>query len=294
MARRKKEEEHENHERWLVSYADFITLLFAFFVVMYAISSVNEGKYRVMSGSIIEAFNKPDSVSKVEYSTNSAGSSQPNRIVMDLPAKPQVKPDTPKIEAAKSGAEMKEVVDNLQNVLEPLLKNGLVKLTLTNRGISIEINASLLFSPAQATLSQEAVTVLQAVAKVLVTDTHQIQIEGHTDNLPIASPVFPSNWELSTARASSVIRLFTDNGIAKARMVAIGYADNRPLDNSDTPEGRAKNRRVTVMVLAEKQGDSNAQVLDPDIKPETTAAPAQPQATSAQPASVAAPVVIKP
>ena len=140
-------------------------------------------------------------------------------------------------------------------------------MTESNRGISIEINASLLFDPAQAVLNQESMQVLTAVARVLATDNHQVQIEGHTDNLPIASPVFPSNWELSSARASSVTRLFVDNGVAPQRIVVIGYADNRPVDTNDTPEGRARNRRVTVMILAENEGQTTDLTLDPDIRP---------------------------
>ena len=108
---------------------------------------------------------------------------------------------------------------------------------------------------------------MSAVAKVLATDTHQIQVEGHTDNLPIKSPVFPSNWELSAARASSVIRLFSENGVGGDRMVAIGYADNRPVEDNATPEGRSRNRRVTVMILAENQGNVQDVRLDPDTRP---------------------------
>lgn len=187
-----------------------------------------------------------------------------------IPLKPQPTP-TPEEFAKQKEKEqrrenMKSVAGNLLNVMEPLVKGGQVKVTESNRGISIEINASLLFSPAQAVLNKDSIQVLTAVAKVLAGDTHQVQIEGHTDNLPISSPVFPSNWELSSARASSVTRLFTDNGVAPQRIVVIGYADNRPVDNNDTPEGRARNRRVTVMILAENEGQKTDVVLDPDVK----------------------------
>ncbi len=271
MARRQKHEEHENHERWLVSYADFITLLFAFFVVMYAISSINEGKYRVMSDSIVGAFrNTPGSDKIVEVSASppqGAGSSQIQ--LQPLPVKPEL------IEVEKEKKQrrenMKSVAGNLLSVMETLVKGGQVKVTESNRGISIEINASLLFAPAHAELNQESIQVLTAVGKVLANDTHQVQIEGHTDNLPIASPVFPSNWELSSARASSVTRLFVENGVAPQRIVVIGYADNRPVDTNDTPEGRARNRRVMVMILAENEGQKKDLALDPDIRPMPTA-----------------------
>lgn len=278
MARKKKHEEHENHERWLVSYADFITLLFAFFVVMYAISSINEGKYRVLSDSIVEAFKNTPTSEKVIYIQNplpqGATDSKtpiPQIIPMNKPPAPQPV-ETEKIQRREN---MKSVATDILKVMDQLVKNGQVKVTESNRGISIEINASLLFDTAKADLHAESIQVLNAVAKVLATDTHQIQVEGHTDNLPMHSPVFPSNWELSTARASSVIRLFSDNGVASDRMVAIGYADNRPMDSNETPDGRARNRRVTVMILAENRGGEKDVSLDPDVRPKETA-PATP------------------
>lgn len=278
MARKKKHEEHENHERWLVSYADFITLLFAFFVVMYAISSINEGKYRVLSDSIVEAFKNTPTSEKVIYiqaplpqGATDSNTPIPQIIPMSKPPAPQPV-ETEKIQRREN---MKSVATDILKVMDQLVKDGQVKVTESNRGISIEINASLLFDTAKADLHQESIQVLNAVAKVLATDTHQIQVEGHTDNLPMHSPVFPSNWELSTARASSVIRLFSDNGVAGDRMVAIGYADNRPMDSNDTPDGRARNRRVTVMILAENRGGEKDVALDPDVRPKE-AAPATP------------------
>ena len=281
MARKKKHEEHENHERWLVSYADFITLLFAFFVVMYALSTINEGKYKVLSDSIVEAFKNAPTSEKIIYVPtprphNVAESGKPIAQIM-----PMQKPDVPQateVEKQQRRENMKSVAADILKVMEPLVKGGQVKVTESNRGISVEINASLLFEVAKADLNSDSISVLTAVAKVLATDTHQIQVEGHTDNLPIKSPVFPSNWELSTARASSVIRLFAENGVGDGRMVAIGYADNRPVEVNEAPEGRARNRRVTVMILAENQGGAQDVQLDPDIRP----APA--------PASLAPPV----
>jgi chemotaxis protein MotB len=270
MARRqKKHEEHENHERWLVSYADFITLLFAFFVVMYALSSVNEGKYRVMSDSIVDAFKNTPTSEKIIYipAPNPQNAESGKIQVKPIPTKPQSSADAQQKDKEQERKQMKSVAGNLLNVMDPLVKEGQVKVTESNRGISIEINASLLFSPAQADLNKDTIGVLKAVAQVLATDTHQVQIEGHTDNLPIASAVFPSNWELSSARASSVTRLFVENGVAPSRVVVIGYADNRPVDSNDTLEGRARNRRVTVMVLAEAEGESKEVALEPDIRP---------------------------
>ncbi len=277
MARKKKHEEHENHERWLVSYADFITLLFAFFVVMYAISSINEGKYKILSDSIVEAFKSAPTSEKIIYvqAPTPQGAVESGKPIAQII--PMQKPDTPAdTEKQQRRENMKSVANDLLKVMEPLVKGGQVKVTESNRGITIEINASLLFETAKADLNPASAEVLNAVAKVLATDTHQIQVEGHTDNLPMKSPVFPSNWELSSARASSVIRLFADNGVGGDRLVAIGYADNRPVDSNDTPEGRARNRRVKVMILAENQGTVQDLSLDPDTRPPAAATPAQP------------------
>ncbi len=278
MARKAKHEEHENHERWLVSYADFITLLFAFFVVMYAISSVNEGKYRVLSDSIVEAFKNSPTSEKVIYvqapmpqGAVENGKPIPQIIPTNLP--PATPIDKEKLQRREN---MKTVAGDLLKVMEPLVKGGQVKVTESNRGITIEINASLLFETAKADLNPASSQVLTAVAKVLASDTHQIQVEGHTDNLPMKSPTFPSNWELSTARASSVIRLFTDNGVTGDRLVAIGYADNRPVETNDTLDGRARNRRVNIMILAENQGNVQDLSLDPDVRPSEVRTPAAP------------------
>lgn len=277
MARKQKHEEHENHERWLVSYADFITLLFAFFVVMYAISSVNEGKYRVLSDSIVEAFKSAPTSEKIIYvqAPMPQGAVESGKLIPQIiPTQKPASPPPADKEKQQRRESMKSVAGDLLKVMEPLVKGGQVKVTESNRGITIEINASLLFETAKADLNPASIEVLNAVAKVLATDTHQIQVEGHTDNLAMKSPVFPSNWELSTARASSVIRLFSDNGVSGDRLVAIGYADYRPVESNDGPDGRARNRRVNIMILAENQSNVQDLSLDPDVRPAEARAPA--------------------
>lgn len=260
--RRHKQEEHENHERWLVSYADFITLLFAFFVVMYAISSINEGKYRVMSDSIVQAFRSTPSANQ----SLTLPKPQTTAVAVSQRAAPREQQKS-ESEQQQRRTRMKSVAGSVLKVMEPLVKDGQVKVTESQRGIAIEINASLLFAPGQAVLNQSSIAVLTAVANVLAEDTHQVQIEGHTDNLPINSPFFPSNWELSSARASSVTRLFVEHGVAPQRVVVLGYADNRPVAANDEAEGRARNRRVTVMILAENAGQTTDLSLEPDTKP---------------------------
>lgn len=238
MARKRYEEEEDNHERWLVSYADFITLLFAFFVVMYAISSVNEGKYRVFSNSVITAFNPR---STPDTSTVEA----PPTLLPPL----QIAKRRAQEALRKEREHMTKIARQLQNVLAPLVREGKVRVTQNGRGVSVEINASILFAPGEATLSLESDTTLKVVATLLQADTHAIAVEGHTDNVPINTAQFASNWELSSARASSVVRLFIENGIAESRMSAIGKAANVPVAPNTDPESRARNRRVAITVL---------------------------------------------
>lgn len=248
MARKRREEEHENHDRWLVSYADFITLLFAFFVVMYAVSSVNEGKYKVLSNSLTNAFSN----------TNPIASSQPVVVLQGsppIPPRPIVKPDKlleqqKKTEEKKTEQrqKMKNVANSIMDALQPLVAQGKVRLLETSRGVTIEINDSILFPLGQARLQPASGSALLAIAQVLSASDFPITIEGHTDNAPISTPQFPSNWELSAVRATTVLRLFNDGGIGSERLTAIGYGETRPIETNTTPEGRARNRRVSILI----------------------------------------------
>lgn len=246
MRRKHRHEEHENHERWLVSYADFITLLFAFFVVMYAISSVNEGKYRILSDSLTSAFRNvtPSSVNPIQVG-------QPTVTQIVRPASAvEVKP----AETAEA-RKMQLMASDLKGSLGNMIDQGKVRVTHSKRGIAIEINDSILFDPARADLQPGSAQVLLAVAEMVKRTDNLIQVEGHTDNQPIRSPQFASNWELSSARAASVVRLFAEAGVAPQRMVVLGYSEFRPVEPNDTPERRARNRRVTLNILADNRDD---------------------------------------
>jgi chemotaxis protein MotB len=243
MARKKFEEEHENHERWLVSYADFITLLFAFFVVMYAISSLNEGKYRVLSNALGTAFGKAQVVTTPIIEKNLLP--VPAVIVKQTAQQRQNNDLLNKEKDTLTG-----VARDILKALAPLVNQGKVRVTQSSRGISVEINASVLFAPGEAKLTPESFQALNAVAQILKNDPHAIQVEGHTDSVPINTPTFPSNWELSSVRASSVVRLFIANGIPESRLTAVGHGAKFPVASNDTAEGRLRNRRVEVMILA--------------------------------------------
>ena len=242
MARRKQEEEHENHERWLVSYADFITLLFAFFVVMYALSTVNEGKYRVLSNSMVSAFRN------VDVNTESQ-----QIIVKPIPIvqKPGAPPNLRDTAKQKQRDKMRNVAKGILDVMAPLIAQGKVRVLETSRGVTIEINDSILFSPGQALLQPALIKAMSAIAEVLVPTDFPITIEGHTDNIPINTLQFPSNWELSAVRATTVLRLFADAGVAAERLTAIGYADTRPVEPNLMADGRARNRRVSILIDSE-------------------------------------------
>jgi chemotaxis protein MotB len=237
--RRRIAYDHENHERWLISYADFITLLFAFFVVMYAISAVNENKYRILASSLGDAFGKAP-----------AADARPPRtaVAAQAPAPQRTSATQPNVQEEQ--AHMTKVASSLLDVMAPLVKEGKVRVTQSRRGVSIEINANVLFAPGRAELQPASLAVLQAVAERLRDEPFNLEITGHTDLLPISNPAFASNWELSAVRATSVVRLLAENGIAPERMLAIGREASKPIAPNNTPEGRARNRRVELMILS--------------------------------------------
>jgi chemotaxis protein MotB len=236
-------EEPESHERWLVSYADFITLLFAFFVTMYALSSVNEGKYRVLSDSLVQAFRS--------VPANTSGTRIAPRMgaaIVPLAATLRKASSGPQEKRRALRAKMRNMAHAILEAMAPLVREGQVRVAETSRGVTVEINASVLFDPGDARLDPGAVTTLQAVAQILAPTEFPIIVEGHTDNMPIATAQFPSNWELSVVRAARVVRLFLDAGVGPQRVTASGYAEERPVADNNTPEGRARNRRVSILI----------------------------------------------
>lgn len=243
MARRAKRREPDNHERWMVSYADFITLLFAFFVVMYGISSVNEGKYKVFSVAVNQAFG-------TEGAAADGGTMRLTEQEIYLKSLVDRRNARLAEKQRKLNERMQKVNEILTTKMAGFVRNGQMTVSQSNRGVTLDINASMLFKPGEAVIQSEAIATLAEVAKILAEEALSIEVEGHTDNLPIATQQFPSNWELSSARASSVVRLFIEQGITATRLKAIGFADNVPVEENSSIEGRARNRRVAVTVLA--------------------------------------------
>ena len=165
-----------------------------------------------------------------------------------LPQKQATTTKTPDPVKQKQRDKMRNVAKDILEVMAPLIEQGKVRVLETSRGVTIEINDSILFSPGQALVQPPLVKAMRAVAEVLAASDFPITIEGHTDNVPISTLQFPSNWELSAVRATTVLRLFIDAGVAADRLTAIGYADTRPVEPNLLVDGRARNRRVTILI----------------------------------------------
>jgi len=267
MRRKRRDQDEEvNHDRWLISYADFITLMFAFFVVMYSISSVSEGKYRVLSDSLSQIFDKTQ------------GDSSPIPTPIDLPieqklpyeqAEGTIKEEQiegaekevlqeqneqteeiiePQKEQDRIKKSLGEIADDIRYELFPLIEEQLISVNNTDKAIEVEIKSKLLFSSGDARLATKAVPLLSNLATIFSTFNNPVQVEGFTDDQPIKTTTFPSNWELSAARAASVVHLLMRRGIAPARMSATGYAEFRPIAENSSKEGRQKNRRVMIII----------------------------------------------
>lgn len=251
---KKKHEEHENHERWLVSYADFITLLFAFFVVMYSVSSVNEGKYRTVSESIKAALNPVSSPPASRLPFN-VGDAKPKLLNPDLSTVNE--PAIRRIREIQKSVQQGIKID-LQDV--KIIDNG-------NGSITISIPDWVLFPSGETRVRAEGVEFLKALAEVLIEMNRQVRVLGHTDNVPIRTAQFPSNWELSAARAVVVVRIFAElYGVPADHLSATGFGDSRPIADNLTSEGRAKNRRVEIVVLEREYGEpseQDASLLEP-------------------------------
>lgn len=232
MARKKKHEEHANHERWLVSYADFITLLFAFFTSMYAISSVNEGKFRILSESLSIAFNPSLYTS--------------NRVMEGPRFVKEQRSNMEQIASTKSTNNYQKI----QSVLKKLESDKRLSLIVDEQRITIRLTESSLFEGGTDRLLPEAYPVLDEIAVVLKELPNSLRVEGHTDNIPVRTAQFPSNWDLSSARAIRILKFFFEkHGFDPAKLSAVGYGEFRPVETNDTPIGRARNRRVDIMVM---------------------------------------------
>lgn len=242
MARRRHHEEHENHERWLVSYADFITLLFAFFVVMYSISSVNEGKYKILSDSLVGVFSQADrSVKPIPIGEERPRTTEPDISQVDDPSG-ESSAGNPTLDP------LELIAQGMREAFGDLIANEQLTVRGNELWIEIELNSSLLFPSGDALPNDQAFQLIDKVAGILAPFDNPIHVEGFTDNLPISTDKFPTNWELSAARAGSVVRMLAAQGVNPSRLAAVGYGEFQPVADNATAEGRSRNRRVILVV----------------------------------------------
>jgi len=288
MARKKKHEEHVNAEAWAIPYGDLVTLLFALFTVMYAMSSVNEGKFRVLSDSMIAAFNgAPKSMRPVnigEKDPGKGGDKQLTGITPTVFIKVDDKRSTPdgslaprdptKTEAMRSAdlpGALIRMQRQVQDAMQSLIDAKLVTVRRENMWLEIEINADILFPSGAGEFAPAAEPVLDKLAEVLKPFPNPIRVEGHTDDRPIRTTEFPSNWELSAARAASVVHQFTRQGIDPLRLEIVGFGEFHPRQPNDTNEGRNANRRVVVLVLEEVSPGAPVTAIASDQTPQLAA-----------------------
>ncbi len=302
MARRHKHEEHANHEAWAIPYGDLVTLLLAFFVVMYAMSSVNEGKYRVLSDSLVAAFRgAPRTLQPVQVGEKQVGSGadisvtivqqamlegQPRQMLEPTPLRtsdiarshhassPDTATDADSLsrasEMAHSAAVMRaleEVAADVEAAMADLIRDDLIIVRRHGMWVEVEIRTDILFASGEARLSAASAAVLRKLAETLRPFPNPIRVEGHTDNVPIKTREFRSNWELSSARAATVVHLLSEQGVAPQRLAVIGLGEYRPARPNDTPEGRNANRRVLLVILGTDrapEGDP-AEALSSDL-----------------------------
>lgn len=262
MARRPVHDDDIHRDRWLVSYADFVTLLMAFFVVMYSISQINESKYRVLSNTLEQVFHIKQEA-REEVPIGDPARSHPDSLI-ELDEDAEVGKEG--LQSGDQGAgdessALANIAKDLQHKFQELIKEDLVTISGNEEWLAIELNSSLLFRSGEALLGYDAEVIINQIAQSLYDHHKAVRVEGFTDNTPISTPKFPSNWELSAARSAAVVQLLVENGLDPALLSAVGYGEYQPKADNSTPEGRNANRRVVLMV-------SNTQQLRPDVEGE--------------------------
>lgn len=225
--------------RWIVSYADFITLSFAFFVVMYAVSSVNVNKYKNMAEGLQKVF------SKQKHNTLANKTHGKTNDKQVLTGKAVTQPD----------------FEHVKKLLGTLKSNN-IAVNQHQSWIELDIKASALFTSGQAVVNREALVDIEKIAAFVKNSAYPIALEGHTDDVPINTSMFPSNWELSAARAAAIARLFAANGVDPAKISATGFGAQHPIASNKSKSGRAKNRRVVVIIAKD---NSVQRLLNPNL-----------------------------
>lgn len=286
MYRRKQwDDEEESHERWLISYADFITLLFAFFVVMYATSTINLNKYRALSDAVVTAFQgKPGQVTTLDAQTQTSLQNQ-SSVLKPLPLnylyQEKKQRDQEKVHA---------IGQQLANILTPWIEQKLIAVYQSDLGIEVDIQSSLLFNSLQATYTPQALAVLNAASGQLKNEYRTIQVEGHCDRHLFngQADAETKRWELSAAQAAHVTASLAGQGIASKWLSATGMAETKPVSSSDNEFAQALNSRITLRILTAESSTqqnsniANRQEIQPAIVPSLTMHETEPQILPAQ------------
>lgn len=272
--RRNQDTKKENNERWVISYADFMTLLLATFVVLYAVSSINVSRYRATAEALSAVF-----AGKVIVQNKGDGA-QPSGVFDHLPApvpKPIMRPQPTARPADKVPDKVRDrlkklndAYKNLTHLLQDVIDKGQVHIAHNGLSVVIDINSSVLFDSGRAELTTPALGVIDQIGIVLKDLPYSIQVNGYTDNAPIHTAQFGSNWELSAVRAISVVKRFVSDGVDPSRLVGAGYGEYHPVVDNDSPDGKVKNRRVQIVVVS---ADDSRQESGP-AAPSPTAPPA--------------------
>jgi chemotaxis protein MotB len=260
MSRRKRQRAHANHERWLVSYADFITLLFAFFVVLYASSQVDQRKVGKLALAIQIAFQElgvfPASNTQIPLDIDEPMPFSTVQAVQNVKRSAELGRISPSTEDALSAASEETDLNTLQTELQDALRGEMalhqVAMHRETEGLVVSLREFGFFDSGSANIKTESLPAVDRIASILAIRTCRLRIEGHTDNIPIHTAQMASNWELSTARATELVRLLiVRHRFAPERLAAAGYAEYHPIASNLTAQGRAQNRRVDIVILNE-------------------------------------------
>lgn len=279
---RKKAQQHVNHERWLVSYADFITLLFAFFVVLYSSSQVDKRKAGRLALAIQVAFQElgvfQTSNTKIPIKDEDAIPFENVQVVenvsKDTDLKRIVNPMKGTLSSASETQSLQEAQEAIKKALDPEIKRREVSMSMRREGLVVSLKEMGFFDSGSANIRPGSLDAIARLSEVLKTRPENLRVEGHTDNVPIHTPRFANNWELSTARATELIQLLiTKYGIPPSHLSAAGYGEFHPVAENNTPEGRAQNRRLDVVILAPFQPLPQQQPVDKQRVPSPSAQP---------------------
>ena len=297
MSRRKRRhvrEEHGSHEAWVIPYADLLTLLLAFFVVLYAISSVNEGKYRVLSNALFAEFRgAPRAMQPVQVGDGEPGDAEdqaardtaminghPPSMIAPVSNHPGHRPRQQAAQPLPTADEPTEaqralmhIADDVTRAMTDLIQANVVTVRRHRNMIQVELRTDILYPSGSATLSPDATGVIQRLVLALQQFPNPVRVEGHTDDRPINTAAFHSNWELSSARAATVVHLLASGGVDASRLSVVGKGEFSPVQPNTTVEGRNANRRVEIDILSSDGSSAADSDAAPTPAATATAAP---------------------